>query len=53
MVPVNTRLTLFKAGVPVSSGGLDPATTYDVQARVWNNSLEAPESSKKGAAPGM
>jgi hypothetical protein len=38
----NPDIILFKAGVPVSSGKLEPATTYDVQARVWNNSLEAP-----------
>ncbi|MDQ3935007.1 MAG: hypothetical protein M3340_10320 [Actinomycetota bacterium] len=38
----NPDITLFKAGVPVSSSELEPATTYDVNVRVWNNSLEAP-----------
>lgn len=38
----NPDITLFKAGVPVDSGSLEPSTTYEVQARIWNNSLEAP-----------
>jgi len=38
----NPDITLFKSGAPVSSAGLEPGTTYDVQARIWNNSLEAP-----------
>lgn len=38
----NPDITLFKAGVPVNSSDLDPATAYEVQARIWNNSLEAP-----------
>jgi hypothetical protein len=38
----NPDITLFKAGVPVSSSDLEPATTYEVRARIWNNSLEAP-----------
>jgi hypothetical protein len=38
----NPDIVLFKGGVPVSSAELDPATTYDVRVRVWNNSLEAP-----------
>lgn len=38
----NPDITLFKAGVPVDSAALEPATTYEVRARIWNNSLEAP-----------
>jgi hypothetical protein len=38
----NPDITLAQGGVPVSSGDLDPSTTYDVTARIWNNSLEAP-----------
>jgi hypothetical protein len=38
----NPDITLSLGGVPVSSDALDPATTYDVTARVWNNSLDAP-----------
>jgi hypothetical protein len=38
----NPDITLFKSGAPVSSAGLEPGTTYDVQARIWNSSLEAP-----------
>src|SRR6266576_2857760 len=38
----NPDITLSKGGIPVSSNDLDPATTYEVTARVWNNSLEAP-----------
>jgi hypothetical protein len=38
----NPDITLFKGGVPVSSSELEPATTYEVRARIWNNSLEAP-----------
>jgi hypothetical protein len=38
----NPDIVLFRGGLPVSSGELLPGTTYDVQVRVWNNSLEAP-----------
>jgi hypothetical protein len=38
----NPDIVLFRGGVAVSSAALDPATTYDVQIRIWNNSLEAP-----------
>jgi hypothetical protein len=38
----NPDITLFLGGVPVSSSALLPATTYEVRARIWNNSLEAP-----------
>jgi len=38
----NPDITLSKAGVPISSNDLEPATTYEVTARIWNNSLEAP-----------
>jgi len=38
----NPDISLLLAGVPVSSSSLQPGTTYDVQVRVWNNSLDAP-----------
>ena len=38
----NPDIVLLKGGVPVSSSELETSTTYDVQIRVWNNSLEAP-----------
>ena len=38
----NPDITLFKDGAPVSSANLEPATTYEVRARIWNNSTEAP-----------
>jgi hypothetical protein len=38
----NPDITLSKGGIPVPSNDLEPATTYEVTARVWNNSLEAP-----------
>lgn len=38
----NPDIQLFRAGVPVSSWELDPATEYEVRARVWNNSFDAP-----------
>jgi hypothetical protein len=38
----NPDITLALAGVPVSSHELEPGKTYDVTARIWNNSLEAP-----------
>lgn len=38
----NPDITLFKGGVLVSSASLDPATTYEVRARIWNKSTEAP-----------
>lgn len=38
----NPDITLLKGGVPVSSANLEPATTYEVRARIWNKSPEAP-----------
>jgi len=38
----NPDITLLKGGVPVSSSELEPATTYEVRSRIWNNSLDAP-----------
>lgn len=38
----NPDIVLFRNGVPVSSSDLQPSTTYDVNIRIWNNSLEAP-----------
>ena len=38
----NPDIQLYRAGVPVSSTGLEPGVTYDVTARVWNNSHHAP-----------
>lgn len=35
-------ITLYKVGLPVSSADLAPSTTYEIRARIWNNSLEAP-----------
>lgn len=38
----NPDVQLYDAGSPVSSWDLKPATTYDVVARVWNKSTDAP-----------
>jgi len=38
----NPDIVLEQAGVPVSSSKLQPDTDYDVIARIWNNSTEAP-----------
>lgn len=38
----NPDIQLFRGGVPVPSSQLQTSTTYDVQVRVWNNSLDAP-----------
>jgi hypothetical protein len=38
----NPDIQLYRGGVPVPSSGLDPDTEYDVVARVWNGSTEAP-----------
>jgi hypothetical protein len=38
----NPDIQLFRNGAPVSSGTLDADTEYDVVARIWNNSTEAP-----------
>jgi hypothetical protein len=38
----NPDITLYENGFPVNSHALKPNTTYDVQARIWNNSTEAP-----------
>jgi len=38
----NPDISLSLAGVPVSSHELEPGKTYEVTARIWNNSLEAP-----------
>ena len=38
----NPDISLSKGGVPVASSDLEPATTYDVTARIWNDSLDAP-----------
>jgi hypothetical protein len=38
----NPDIVLVRNGAPVASHELDPATTYDVSVRVWNNSTEAP-----------
>ena len=38
----NPDITLSKGGVPVASHDLEPATTYEVTARIWNDSLDAP-----------
>lgn len=38
----NPDIWLLLNGVPVPSASLQPATKYEVVARVWNNSTEAP-----------
>jgi hypothetical protein len=38
----NPDVQLYRNGVPVSSWELDPATEYEVVARVWNKSIDAP-----------
>jgi hypothetical protein len=38
----NPDIQLYKDGVAVSSSQLDPDTVYDIVARIWNNSTEAP-----------
>jgi hypothetical protein len=38
----NPDIQLYRGGVPVASSALDPDTDYDVVARVWNGSTEAP-----------
>lgn len=41
----NPDIQLYLNGAPVSSSSLQAATTYDIVARVWNNSTEAPVAS--------
>ncbi|GBE13568.1 hypothetical protein BMS3Bbin14_01069 [bacterium BMS3Bbin14] len=38
----NPDIQLFKNGVAVSSSSLDADTEYEIVARIWNNSTEAP-----------
>ncbi len=38
----NPDIMLEHGGVPASSGGLLPDTEYEIVARIWNNSTEAP-----------
>src|SRR5262249_12441333 len=38
----NPDIELRRAGAPVPSYSLEPDTEYDVVARIWNNSTEAP-----------
>jgi hypothetical protein len=38
----NPDIQLLKGGVPVSSSDLQPGTDYQVVARIWNSSTEAP-----------
>jgi hypothetical protein len=38
----NPDIELSRNGVPVPSSALDPATEYDLTARIWNGSTEAP-----------
>jgi hypothetical protein len=38
----NPDIQLFEAGTPVSSSNLKPGTDYDVVARIWNASTDAP-----------
>jgi hypothetical protein len=38
----NPDIVLYLAGVPVSSHDLQPGTEYEVRARIWNDSFDAP-----------
>jgi hypothetical protein len=38
----NPDIQLYLNGAPVSSAQLEPATTYEVAAQIWNNSTDAP-----------
>lgn len=38
----NPDIQLFRAGISVPSSALDSDTDYEVVARIWNNSTEAP-----------
>jgi len=38
----NPDIQLFREGAPVSSESLDADTNYEVVARIWNNSVDAP-----------
>lgn len=38
----NPDIQLYQSVVPVPSSRLDPDTEYDIVARIWNNSTEAP-----------
>jgi hypothetical protein len=38
----NPDIQLYLNGAPVSSAQLQPGTTYEVAAQIWNNSTEAP-----------
>ncbi len=39
---INPDVTIDLGGVPVDSGALLPSTTYEVVARIWNGSPDAP-----------
>ncbi len=38
----NPDIMLFEGGVPVSSSDIKPDTDYEISARIWNGSTEAP-----------
>jgi hypothetical protein len=38
----NPDISIWLGGVPVSPSDLSPGTTYQVLARIWNNSTDAP-----------
>lgn len=38
----NPDIQLFRGGIPVDSAGIEADTTYDVQVRVWNSSIDCP-----------
>jgi hypothetical protein len=38
----NPDIQLYLNGAPVSSSQLQPGTTYEVVAQIWNNSTKAP-----------
>jgi hypothetical protein len=39
---INPDITIEQGGVPVDPSSLTPSTTYDVVARIWNGSTNAP-----------
>lgn len=39
---INPDVTIEQGGIPVDPGDLQPGTDYEVIARIWNGSVEAP-----------
>jgi hypothetical protein len=38
----NPDISIWLGGAPVAPSGLESDTTYEVVARIWNNSIDAP-----------